>query len=274
MHFRSGMTTPRLTSLLLATLLAVPAALAAQDSTSGKIGDVQRSADAAKKKGDGGGDEDEGGGSGFGFHFFFHLAFGVFPEDTGQGYQSYPYAAPGPFVRQRVTTSRSFGVASVTYFKDDQSTLRAEHFAVEWAGGLIRREIEFSAYSEPRPTGTDHLQMFRVSATYVPPLGAVGYLRVGGGLQVVTVGGDAATGPELELGVQLFPKRPFGVGATARVAPLTWNGGPEWGVGFVDLGATGSVFLGMFELQAGYRWTRIGVGAPFRGPTVGMRIWF
>ena len=264
-----------LTPCALAALLAVPGALRAQDSTSGKIGDVQHSAGAAKRAGGGGGgDSDDEGGGGFGWGVARFLFVGVFPSDTGQGYQSFPYAHSGAYVRRLVTDGRTFGVASATYFADGQSTLRAAHFAVEWAGGYIRREIEFSSYWEPLATRTDHLQMFRLSFTVVPPLGDVGYLKIGAGVQAVTVGSDAATGPEVEAGVQLFPRSPFGLGATARVAPLTWNGGPEWGVGFVDLWGHGSVFVGRFELQAGYRWTRIGVGAPFRGPTVGMRVWF
>ena len=274
MHSDGGMKLLTLAPLALAALLAAQAALGAQDTTSGKIGDVQRSAGAAKKQG-GAPEEEEGGGWFFGgWHAFMHVTFGVWPRDTGQGYQSHPYAGGGPFVREGVTDGRRFGSVSATYFADDQSTLRADHFSVEWAGGFIRREIEFSAYWEPRPTGTDHLQMFRASFTVVPPLGAIGYWKLGAGVQVVTVGTDAATGPEIEAGVQLFPVRPFGLGATARVAPLTWSGGPEWSVGFVDLSANGSVFVGPFEIQAGYRWTRIGVGAPFRGPTLGMRVWF
>ena len=261
-------------ALLALFAAAAPATLAGQDK--GKIGDVQRSADSAQQKGRrGGGDhgDDEGGG-GFGWGVARFFLFGVFPSDTGQGYQHYPYAGGGPYLRRNVTDGRTFGTVSASYFADDQSTLRATHIAVEWAGGFIRREIEFSSYREPLATRTDHLQMFRLSFTAVPPLGDVGYLKIGAGVQVVTVGTDAATGPEFEMGVQLFPRRPFGLGATARVAPLTWSGGPVWGVGFVDLAANGSVFVGPLEIQAGYRWTRIGVGAPFRGPTLGMRVWF
>jgi len=275
MHSHDGMRLLSVAPFALAALLAAPAALRAQDSTSGKIGGVQHSADAGKKKGGGGGggdEEESGGGFGWGVARFF--LFGVFPSDTGQGYQSYPYARSGPYVRRWVTDGRTFGTVSASYFADDQSTLRATHFSLEWAGGFIRREIEFSSYWEPLAGRTDHLQMFRLSFTAVPPLGDVGYLKIGAGLQAVTVGSDAATGPEFEAGVQLFPSRPFGLGATARVAPLTWNGGPELGVGFVELAANGSVFVGPFEIQAGYRWTRIGVSAPFRGPTVGMKVWF
>jgi hypothetical protein len=278
MLFPAGMRALPLAALALAAVLGavLPATLTAQDK--GKIGDVQRSADSAKRHGARDGGDAEGGGWFFGgWHGFVHVFFGVYPRDTGQGYQSYPYAADpsATFVLRDVTDGRTFGAASATYFLDDQSSLRAGHFSVEWAGGFVRREIEFSSYVEPRTGGTDHLQMFRVSLSAVPPLGDVGYLKLGAGLQIVTLGsGDAASGPEFEAGVQLFPRRPFGVAATARVAPLTWSGGPEFGLGFVDLAGSGSVFVGRFELQAGYRWTRIGVGRPFRGPTAGMRVWF
>jgi len=268
---------------LIALLGAAPAPLAAQEDqpSKGKIDDVERSADNAKKKGSD--DNDEGGGGWFiggvgdAFSAFAELCWGVHPRQAGQGYLSYPYAAGSgeTFVRRDVTDGRRFGAVSATYFADDESALRAGHFSVEWAGGILHREIEFSTYAEPMPDGTDHLQMLRLSFTLAPPIGDLGYVKVGGGFQIVTLGtGDAATGPEVELGVQLFPRRPFGLGAAARVAPLTWNGGPEWGVGFVDLAGNGSVFVGRVEVLAGYRWTRIGVGSPFHGPMVGMRVWF
>jgi len=272
--------TSRLAILALTAVLgaAGATALAAQDSTShGKIGDVQRSADNNKKKGS---DEDDGGGGGFffgSFHAFAQTVWGVFPSDTGQGYHRYPYASGSgeTFVRRDVTSGRTFAAVGASYFVDDESSLRAGHFSVEWAGGIVHREIEFSAYAEPLADRTDHLQMLRLGLTLVPPVGDVGYVKVGAGFQVVVLGsGDAATGPEVEAGVQLFPRRPFGLAATARVAPLTWHGGPTWGVGFVDLMGNGSVFVGRFEVLAGYRWTRIGVGTPFHGPTVGIRVWF
>ncbi len=263
-----------LAPLAFAALLAAPAPLQAQDSTSGKIGDVQRSADNAKKRGGGDDHGDDEGGGGFGFGVARVFFVGVFPADTGQGYQRYPYAGSGPYVRRWVTDGRTFGTASASYFADDQSTLRALHFSVEWAGGWMRRELEISSYWEPLATRTDHLQMVRLGFTVVPPLGDVGYLKIGAGFQAVVVGTDAATGPEFEVGFQAFPQRPWGLNATARVAPLTWDHGDVFGVGFVDLAASGSVFVGPLELQAGYRWTRFGVGRPFRGPTLGMRVWF
>lgn len=275
-----GMKTSLLAPLALAALLgAAPPALAAQDQPSkGKIDDVERSAENARKKGDGGQD-DEGGWflGGNPFHLVAEVFWGVGRPDSGQGYLSYPYArgSGGTFVLRNVREGRRFGAVSAAYFADDESTLRAGHYSVEWAGGMLHREIAFSSYAEPLADHTDRLQLFRFTLAVVPPLGERGYFKIGMGAQIVTLGtGDAATGPEFEAGFQLFPVRPLGVGATARVAPLTWAGGPEFGLGFVDLVGTGSVFVGRFELQAGYRWTRIGVAAPFRGPTLGMRVWF
>jgi hypothetical protein len=282
---------PATVPIALAALLSAagPGRLAAQADSSGKgkIDDVERSARDAKRKGSGDG---EGGGL---VAVIFEdglydgaqalaravwSAFTYVPRTPGQGYLAYPYAgspAGETYVRRGVGDGRTFGAVSASYFADDQSTLRAGHFSVEWAGGMLYREIEYSAYVEPRPNETDHLQMLRISFAAMPPLGDIGYAKLGGGLQIVTLGtGDAASGPEFEAGVQLFPRRPFGIGATARVAPMTWSGGPSWGVGFVELVGNASVLIERFELQAGYRWTRIGVGAPFRGPTLGMRVWF
>ena len=281
---------PRLVPLGLAPLALVallglvhPARLLAQDQhpSSGKIGDVERSADNAKKKGSDHADDDEGGFFGGSVRFFlramWHAAVYV-PRDTGQGYIAYPYAGPldgATFVVRDVFRGRTFGNISAAYFKDAGSTLSGVHFAVEWVGGMLDRVIEYSHFTEPTAEGTDRLSMLHVGVAALPPIGDLGYLRIGAAFQsIFTDQGDAAMGPELVLGTQLFPKRPFGVDVTARLAALTWGGGPEHGTGFVDLIAHGSVFLGRTELQAGYRWTRVGVGAPFSGPTLGMRLWF
>jgi len=272
----------------LAAVLAAPAPLPVRPDTGGKIGDVQHSADNAKKKGDGGDDGDDGGVvavfldtpeaivDGFAAACKgVYLLFAYVPVMPGQGYAPYPYAGGGPFVRRDVASGRTFGAASASYFMDDQSSLRATHVSVQWAGGMLRREVEFSSYAEPGPGGTDHLQMVRLTFSAAPRLGGLGFATFGGGLQVVTLGsGDVASGPELEAGVQLFPARPFGVEAAARVGPMTWSGGPQWGISFADLSAGGSILVGRFAIEAGYRWTRIGVARPFRGPTIGMRVWF
>lgn len=276
---------------LLALLLAAPArGLAGQER--GKIDYVERSADNAKGN-DGGHHDDDSNGGGF----FFFLLRGVFhtfghrareapafdsgappPEPPGQGYLAFPYAAPdapSSFVLRSVTEGRHFASFSASYFRDDQSTLRAGQFAFEAAYEQALFTAEYSFYREPLTTGTDYLHLGHVALSGLGPLGDVGYFKAGLALQgVVTDQGDAAGGPGLDLGLQIFPGRPLGVGVTGRVAALTWRGGPLFGTGFVDAMGTGSALIGRFELQAGYRWTRVGVGSPFRGPTLGVRVWF
>jgi hypothetical protein len=281
-----------LTALLVVAALARP--LAAQDDSKpkGKIDDVEHSAEKAKDAehhGDHGHDRDHGGG------LFGGLLRGMFfvavhreptaadsgapaPEPPGQGYLAYPYAGPrdgGSFVLRDVASGRDFGSLSGAWFWDDQSTLRSAQFALEGAYDAAHLSAEYAFYREKRPDGTDYLHLFRLGAAYLPRLGDVGYLEVGLALQGVMLGsGRGAGGPGVELGLQLFPARPLGLNASARFAALTWEGGPVFGTGFADLMANGSVFVGRVELLAGYRWTRVGVGAPFRGPVAGMKVWF
>jgi hypothetical protein len=270
-----------LVSLALAALFGVagPQVSYAQDQPSkGKIDDVERSAENAKGDHDHGhehdGDHDD---DGFGPGFFVRVLFWV-PRDTGQGYLDYPYQAsgrPATFVRRRVWEGRSFGTFTASYFSDAGSTLRGGQFALQWAGGAFERQLDYTFYREPLATHTDYLHLLRFGVAGLPPLGDVGYLRIGLGVQAVILDhGAAAAGPQLELGAQLFPAPPLGLGATLRLAPLTWEGGPLFGTGFADLMGHGSVFLGPAELMVGWRWTRVGVGAPFSGPTAGMKVWF
>ena len=292
--------TPRLTPLGLVPLalamlvvLAPPAGLRAQDQQHGKIKDVERSADnATKGKGhhDHGDHDDDGGGFFFGLlRFFFHHGQAAAqttasdttsppPEPPSQGYLAYPYAHPsalGSFVLQNVTTGREFGNVSATYFRDDGSTLRSGQFALDAAYANLLFSAEYDYYREPLPEGTDYLHLGRFGLDGVGRVGDIGYFKAGLALQMAfTDDGHEAGGPELDAGLQLFPIRPIGVGATARFAALTWHGGPLFGTGFADLAGNGSVFIGRVELQAGYRWTRVGIGAPFHGPVLGMRVWF
>ena len=289
------MKTPRLilrgfVPLMLLALagLALPSPLRSQDEHKGKIADVQHSADNAKKSGDGrSDDDDDGGGILFGMiRLLFHVGHArvvtgdsaAVPEPPGQGYLAYPWATPigtDRFVLRNVTTGRDFGAFSAAYFIDDQSTLRAAHVTLEGAYDFADVNFEYSLYREPLGAQADYLHLFRIGVAALPRLGDLGYLKLGLAAQGLLLGsGDAAGGPEVELGVQLFPVRPTGISASARFAPMTWRGGPVFGTGFADLMGNGSLFLGRFELQAGYRWTRVGVGRPFRGPTVGMRVWF
>ncbi len=287
------MRTTTLASLAILALLGatLPAAGRAQDQPyKGKIDDVERSADNASKQGrrDRDHDHDDGGGllGGIlrGIFFAVHTSAAVSadsvpaPEPPGQGYLAHPYARPRAaetFVLRGVTTGRTFGNASAWYFSDGGSSLRAGTLSLEGAYDNVHGDLEYSFYREPRPDGTDYLHLLHLGVNYLPPMGDVGYGKVGLGAQFLVLGdGRGAVGPELDLGFQLFPVRPLGVGGSARVAALTWEGGPVFGTGFVDLTGHGSVFLGAAELMLGWRWTRVGVGSPFSGPTAGLRVWF
>ena len=294
------MNAPRLTPLGLVPLalamlvvLAPPPGLRAQDEHHGKIDDVEHSADNATKgkdHHDHDDHDDDGGGFFFGIlRFFFHHGHRAQqaavsdtttppPEPPGQGYLAYPYARPrelSSFVLQNVTAGREFGNVSATYFRDDGSTLRSGQFALDAAYGNVLLTAEYDYYREPLAEETDYLHLGRIGVDGVGRVGDIGYFKAGLGLQMAfTDNGHEAGGPELDAGLQLFPIRPIGVGGTARFAALTWHGGPLFGTGFADLTGIGSVFIGRVELQAGYRWTRVGVGAPFHGPIFGMRVWF
>jgi len=279
------MKTSVLASLAMAAALlaAVPAGALAQDK--GKISDVEHSADNATKGHDHDDDTDGGG-------FFFFLLRGLVhssrhasspdstppPEPPGQGYLAYPYAerqAPTSFVMRNVATGRGFASFSAAWFRDEESTLRSAQFAFEAAHDQALFTAEYSFYREPLAGGTDYLHLGHVALSGIGPIGDIGYFKIGLALQgVLTDQPRTAGGPGLDVGFQLLPGRPFGFGGSARVAALTWKGGPLFGTGFADFMGNGSVLLGRVELQAGYRWTRIGVGSPFHGPTFGMRVWF
>jgi hypothetical protein len=267
---------------------AAPAALAAQDEGKGKIDDVEHSAQNTPRSGHHDDDDDGGGGFLVGMlRFIFHAQHhaqrtagdsAAAPEPPGQGYLKYPWARPlGPerFVLRDVTTGRDFGNVSAAYFIDDQSSLRAAQFTLEGAYDAAHIAFEYAFYREPTASGIDYLHLARVGVSGLPRIGDLGYVKLGVGLQGLYLDdGDAAGGPELEAGVQLFPARPFGLDANARAAAMTWKDGPLFSFGFVDLRAGGSLFVGRVELRAGYQWTRVGVGSPFRGPQLGMRVWF
>ena len=96
----SSMRLARFVPLALTALLGAAAAtaLTAQEDqpSKGKIGDVERSADNAKQKGNDGGDDGGGWfieGVGSPFRAMAVMLWEVHPRDTGQGYLRYPYAA-------------------------------------------------------------------------------------------------------------------------------------------------------------------------------------
>ena len=139
----------------------------------------------------------------------------------------------------------------------------------------LQRELEYTGYAEPTADGTDHLHLVRFGFAQIRGIGNVGYTLLGLGVQGVILDriDRSAVGPEAELGVQLFPKRPWAVGATVRLAPLTWGGGELFGTGFVDATGHVSFIVNCAEIMLGYRWTRIGTGAPFTGVSLGVRVW-
>jgi hypothetical protein len=196
----------------------------------------------------------------------------------GPRYHPYPYADstdPEPFQRSGRVGRRRFGAVTGTWFADAArgATLGAGQVTVEGANGPYHASLEYALYLEPTRTDTDYLHLVRAGFGAVPRLGDSGYMRFGVGARVLVLDdGDAAVGPELELGAQLFPVRPWGVSVLARGALINWS----WtgGSPFADLTATGSYFTGRYELLAGWRYTKVGSAVAFSGPAAGVRLWF
>lgn len=256
---------------MLCAALAAPLAAQEQDDKpkTGKIDGVEREADESRRERHGGG------------FFLLHVAgdvFGFFartPTEPGQGYQRFPWAGDDdePFVRRHVDHGRRFHTLSFTGFDDAASTLNAGTFAFQTTNAIGQLEIEFSRYAEPKATETDHLHLFRAGMAALPPLGRNGFLRIGGGFRgLVLDDGRAAGGPELEIGGQFFPARPFGVSVSLRGALLGWEGGSSFVM--AENVTTGSVFMDQVEFLGGWRWTKIENVPAFGGPTVGLRVWF
>ena len=284
----------RLADLALASLLlgaALPSELAAQSERPrrGKIDEVERSRERDRGRNQGRSADDDGDGGGW---FIFRMIgslicgcggdpHGAPPHEprapvTGQGYLPYPYAdrrALETFVLADVREGRGFGTVSGTYFRDDASTLRAGRVVVEAAHGAAYGSLEYDYHREVKANEIDYLHLWRAGVGGLPRLGRIGYLRIGVAAQgVVLDDGDNAAGPELELGAKIFPRRPWGLSATGRVATLSWDG-DSW-FGFAQWSATASVFTGRVEIEGGAHWTRIGTSPAFYGPAVGARVWF
>ena len=278
-------------SLLGAMLPATLRAQSEERPRRGKVDEVERSRDRDSRGRNGNrGNDDEGDGGGwFIFRIIGQLICGcggdphgaTAPREpraptNGQGYLPYPYAdrrAREAFVLREVRAGRTFGSVSGAYFRDDVSTLRAGHFALDGARGAAYGSLEYDYHREPKANETDYLHLWRAGVGAMPRLGRIGYLRVGVAARgLVLDDGDMAAGPELELGAKIFPQRPWAVSATGRVATLSWDG-QSW-FGFSQWAATASVFAGPVEIEGGAHWTRIGSAPAFYGPTLGARIWF
>jgi hypothetical protein len=282
------MNTSRFACLCLVGLtLLGPATLAAQSDRPhrGKIDGVER--DARRSGGNGNNndsdDDDDA-------PWFVQIIFGLFhsgdhekgteplPPTPGRGYQDYPYADTAEsdgFLREHVLRGRGFGAVSGTYFNDNAvgGTLQAGQVAWEGAQQEFYASLEYSLYREPTQTDVDWLHSFRAEVGGLPRLGHLGFARIGGGVRVLVLdNGVPAVGPELEVGAELMPRRPWGVGGSARGALVHWNGGGTRGM--ADLSAHASWFLNRFELMAGWRYVAIGSAPAFNGPTAGLRVWF
>jgi len=269
------------TMLLLIAGLAGAAPLQAQsDSTRpnrGKIDGVERD---QKKGGSGGGSSsDDCECSGVWFivratgELLAHLAA---PQGVGRGYERYPYAEADrshPFVISKTEHGRRFGTLSAQYFDDATSTLSGAQFRFEGVAAAWYTSIEYNRYVEQLATETDRLHSWRVGLGALPHLGRSTMLRVGIAARgVVLDDGTGSLGPELELGVQAFPRRPLGLNVTGRLSHQNWATGGDFT--YRELNTTGSLFVGRVEIQAGWHWAKMGSGPAFGGPTIGTRLWF
>lgn len=194
----------------------------------------------------------------------------------GQGYLDYPYAGGDEgevFVRRRTVERRTFAAVSGQYFADRGSTTEAGRFSIEGAYAMVRGQAEFNQYVEPVAGGEDRMRTYRVGVGIQPRLGSRGYIVAGAALRGIELDdGSDASGPEAELGLQLFPVRPLGLSVSGRIAALSWTGLDDFT--FRELNAAGSFFMNRVELQGGWHWMRVGDTPAFGGPVVGIRIWF
>ena len=204
-------------------------------------------------------------------------------EQPGQGYDDYPYAGADDdpsFVRSNVMHRRAFGAVTGQYFSDAGSDMKAGRFGIEGARGIVRGALEYGFYTEPTVGSRDQLHNVRLGVGLQPRLGDIGYLVVGIGARGISVNSGAgipaqnAGGIDGELGVQLLPRKPFGINVTGRIASMQWEGSTDH-FALRELNTTGSVFMNRVELQAGWHWLKIGSSNPaFGGPVAGLRIWF
>ena len=285
------MNTLRIAPLLaLAAGLLAPAPLVAQADKPdrGKIDGVEREGRRASRNAGG---DDRGG-------WFIELILGLFrgddhahaappdeppPPRPGRGYGPYPWYADTtgdsivvePFVREHVMERRGFHALSATYFDDNAigGSLRAGQLSYEAASGAASLSLEYTLYREPTQRDVDWLHTARIGLDVLPRIGRIGFARAGVAARgLVLDNGMAAGGPELEVGFQAFPARPWGVAATARGAIVEWSGGGSSGM--AELTAQASYSIGRFELMAGWRYLKIGSAEAFNGPTAGLRVWF
>lgn len=198
--------------------------------------------------------------------------------ERGQGYLAYPYQDPRAlehFVLSDVVTHKSFLNGTMWYYSDIGSTLRGVHVALDGAMDIANLSFEYDYFREPTLSGTDHLQLVRLGVGGLPRLSHAAFLRTGLALRsMILDDGRVALGPEAELGIQVFPLRPFSFDGTFRMAGLTGAGAAFFGTALIDASAGAGVLVGRVEVRAGFRWLVIGQATPLAGPILGARIWF
>jgi hypothetical protein len=253
------------------TIAPIPAAAQQEERPSGgKIDAVERDADRASPCGC---DDDDGF---FVIEMVARMLDGLFHAPVGsRGYLDYPYAMGGreTFVLSRRERRREFGVIGLTHYQDPRSTLHATRVEVEGARGPWYAGIEYGLHVEPLARETDYLHTWRAGFGALPALGRWGYLKLGIAARGLTLDdGETALGPEVEIAARAFVLRPYALSASVHAAALTWHGDDAFAL--LETAAFGSVFIARVEVQAGWRWMRIGDAPAFSGPTLGMRVWF
>ncbi len=203
------------------------------------------------------------------------------PADETPGFGTtflrHPYAnatEPGAtFIQGNAPGRRGYGNLTAQYFGEETSDVEAGRFALEFGYRLFHGEVGYSQYVEPVPGGRDRLHTWRAAVGVQPRLTERANLVVAVGARGVNLAsGDDAYGPEGELGLQLLPFRPIGINLNARGAVLSWTGEDRFGFG--ELNATGSLFLGPLEVQAGWHYMKFENVPAFSGPVAGIRLWF
>jgi len=195
----------------------------------------------------------------------------------GTTFLEHPYASaaePGAtFIQRDAPGRRGYGNLTAQYFGEQSSEVQAGRFALEYGYRLFHGEIGYDQYVEPVVGGQDRMHVWRAAVGVQPRLTERANLLAAVGVRGVNLaGGDDAYGPEGELGLQLLPFRPIGINLDARGAVLSWTGVDRFGFG--ELNATGSLFLGPVELQAGWHYMKLEGSPAFSGPVAGVRLWF
>ncbi len=197
-------------------------------------------------------------------------------ESFGTTFLDYPYAG-GPsgatFVQEDAPGRRAYGAITMQYFGERSSEVEAGRVALEYGYRRLHGEIGYTQYAEPVAGGVDRLHTWRASLGAQPRLSDHANLVVAVAFRGITLtGGDDAYGAEAELGLQLLPVRPIGINLNGRAGLASWTGSDQFG--FQELNATGSVFVGRVELQAGWHYFKLDTAPAFTGPMAGLRVWF